>query len=174
MSRLGWRSLLPVVAAGTIAVDGCGARGVPGMDVEPDAGQVVTADDIANTGATTAWDALRLTVHSHYFYEYRGQPVRVSTDRGVGSFVLREEPLVFVDRARLADIQVLRYMPAGEIASIRVLNGADGTTYFGTSAVAGVILIRTWQWETVADTTGAPPDTTRGRGHAAGSGPGAR
>jgi len=35
-------------------------------------------------------------------------------------------------------------MPARDIAAIVVLNGLDGTTYYGTSAVNGVVLIFTF------------------------------
>lgn len=110
----------------------------------PSVGKLITAERIMQSGARTAWEALDYTVTSHHFgSDARGRPTGITADRGVGSLLLREEPLVFLDQTRLADIQVLHQFPAHEIYSIRVLSGADGTTYYGTSAVAGVILIRT-------------------------------
>jgi len=38
---------------------------------------------------------------------------------------------------------VLDGMPAGDIAAIVVLSGLDGTTYYGTNAGNGVVLIFT-------------------------------
>ena len=38
---------------------------------------------------------------------------------------------------------MLRMIPANNLYSIQVLTGPDATTYYGTSAVAGVILIET-------------------------------
>jgi hypothetical protein len=52
--------------------------------------------------------------------------VRIFSSRGVGSLVLREEPLLFVDRALLVDIELLRQMPASHILIIQVLNGTQG------------------------------------------------
>lgn len=110
----------------------------------PPVGRLISAERIRQSGARTAWEALDYTVTSHRFRTNpRGQPIGITADRGVGSLLLREEPLVFLDQTRLGDIQLLHQFPAHEIFSIRILSGADGTTYYGTSAVAGVILIRT-------------------------------
>jgi outer membrane cobalamin receptor len=137
---------------------GCASKQERDLSGRPPVGDIITAEQIRRTGASTAWEALKFTVRSHQFVENRGQPVRIFSSRGVGSLVLREEPLLFVDRARLVDIQLLRQMPANHILTIQVLNGTDGTTYFGTSAVAGVILIETTMG---ADTTAAPPSGDR-------------
>jgi outer membrane cobalamin receptor len=143
---------LTLVAVAAVAAVGCASRQERDLSGRPPVGEIITAEEIQRTGASTAWEALKFTVRSHQFVENRGQPVRIFSTRGVGSMVLREEPLLFVDRARLSDIQLLRQMPAHHILTIQVLNGNDGTTYFGTSAVAGVILIETTMG---ADTTGA-------------------
>jgi outer membrane cobalamin receptor len=108
-------------------------------------------------------------VSSHQFVEDHGQPGRIYSDRGVGSMVLREEPLIFVDGARLSDIMLLRQMPAQHIYTVQVLSGNDGTTYFGTSATAGVILIQTTMGADIEgdlslpDTAGIRPETTTRR-----------
>jgi len=124
----------------------------------PATGQYVTAEQIRASGASSAWDALKFTVRTHRFTEYRGVPTRIQSDRGQGSIVLREDPLVFLDGARLTDIWVLRMIPANNLYSIQVLTGPDATTYYGTSAVAGVILIETTLGGEEADTV-VVPDT---------------
>jgi len=43
----------------------------------------------------------------------------------------------------LPDFRTLQQLSAATIESIEVLNGIDGTTYYGSNAVSGVILIRT-------------------------------
>jgi hypothetical protein len=122
-------------------------------------GTLITAERIRQSGARTAWEALDYTVTSHHFgSDARGRPTGITADRGIGSLLLREQPLVFLDQTRLADIQVLHQFPAHEIYSIRVLNGADGTTYYGTSAVAGVILIRTHGAPRYSTDAPDPPD----------------
>jgi len=63
--------------------------------------------------------------------------------RGRSSLYLNDDPRVFIDQVRIADISVLEGMPAGDIAAIVVLSGLDGTTYYGTSAGNGVVLIFT-------------------------------
>jgi hypothetical protein len=123
-------------------------------------GQYVTTEQIRATGATTAWDALKYTVKTHRFNDYRGVPVRIHSDRGQGSMILREDPMVFLDGVRLTDILLLRMIPADNLYSIQVLTGPDATTYYGTSAVAGVILLETTLGDEVEEDTVAAPDTT--------------
>ena len=148
-----------LLAAGAAAIAaGCSARGERDLSGRPPVGRIITAEEIRRTGASTVWQALKFTVPSHQFVENKGQPGRIYSDRGVGSMVLREEPLVFVDRARLSDIMLLRQMPANHIHTVQVLNGNDGTTYFGTSATAGVILIETTMGADIAGDS-IVPDT---------------
>jgi outer membrane receptor protein involved in Fe transport len=63
--------------------------------------------------------------------------------RGRSSFVLNDAPLLFVDGVQLPDFRNLQSIPATQLASIEILDGVDGTTYYGTGAEGGVILIRT-------------------------------
>jgi hypothetical protein len=127
-------------------------------------GQYVTTEQIRESGATTAWDALRYTVKTHRFNDYRGVPVRIHSDRGQGSMVLREDPMVFLDGVRLTDILLLRMIPADNLYSIQVITGPDATTYYGTSAVAGVILLETTLGGEIEGDTVVVPDTAIGTG----------
>jgi len=72
--------------------------------------------------------------------------------------VLREDPIIFLDGARMSEITVLRMIPANNLFSIEVFTGPDATTYFGTSAVAGVILLETTMG--AESDSVVPPDTT--------------
>jgi outer membrane receptor for ferrienterochelin and colicin len=119
---------------------------VPRAAPSPTDGFVVTAEEIQKSGATTAWEALKLTVPVVSFRgttrSASGERLRIRR-RGPSSLYLNDDPRVFIDQVRIVDISVLDRMPAGDIAVIVVLSGLDGTTYYGTSAVNGVVLIST-------------------------------
>lgn len=105
---------------------------------------VITEEKIRTSGASTAWDAIRRTA-GHYLklFERRGGvPARIER-RGQTSIYLNDSPVVFLDGIRLPDLRDLVLIPASEIESIVILTGIDGTTYYGTNAVNGVILIST-------------------------------
>ncbi|MBE0595487.1 MAG: Plug domain-containing protein [Gemmatimonadales bacterium] len=146
--------------AGALTVGACGSpRERDAARPSQLSGQYVTVEEIRASGAGSAWEALKFTVRTHRFTDYRGVPTRIQSDRGQGSLVLREDPLVFLDGARLTDLTVLRMIPANNLHSIQVLTGPDATTYYGTSAVAGVILLETTLGAEEEDTV-AVPDTT--------------
>jgi outer membrane cobalamin receptor len=103
----------------------------------------ITADQIERSGSTTAWEALRKLVPQMTYGEKKsGQPSKLER-RGQSSFLLSDAPLVFLDGVRMPDFRNLQQLSATTIESIEVLNGIDGTTYYGSNAVSGVILIRT-------------------------------
>jgi len=56
---------------------------------------------------------------------------------------LDDTPLIILDGVRESDFRVLDNIPATTILSIYILTGIEGTTYYGTDAVSGVIVIRT-------------------------------
>ncbi len=115
-------------------------RNVPGNDGDR---IFITAEQIARSGSTTAWEALRKLVPQLTYGEKKsGQPSKLER-RGQSSFLLSDAPLVFLDGVRLPDFRTLQQLSAATIESIEVLNGIDGTTYYGSNAVSGVILIRT-------------------------------
>ncbi len=143
-----------------LALTACSAPRA-GSDADPPSpgGQFITWEQIQRSGASTAWEALKYTVRTHRFTEdSRGNPVRIVASRGQGSLVLREDPLIFLDGARMSEITVLRMIPANNLFSIQVFTGPDATTHFGTSAVAGVILLETTM--DAAPDSLVPPDTS--------------
>lgn len=103
----------------------------------------VTEAQIARSGASNAWEALKRTAPQLTYREGRnGQPA-VLERRGRSSLLLNDAPLLFVDGVQMPDFRNLQSIPAAQLASIEILDGIDGTTYYGTGAEGGVILIRT-------------------------------
>jgi outer membrane cobalamin receptor len=104
---------------------------------------VLTEEQIAHCGASNAWDVLKRLAPQFSFGEDRGgQPQRLER-RGRSSILLNDAPLVFVDGTEMGDFKSLIQISATTLASIEILGGIDGTTYYGSGAVGGVILIHT-------------------------------
>jgi outer membrane receptor for ferrienterochelin and colicin len=131
------------IAGALLAVLACGgSQREPGR-LPPPAARVVTAEQIAKSGAKSGWDAIRLTVRTVSTRQKSGRrPVRIER-RGNSSLYLDDQVQVFVDGLRIFEFQVLDDMPASDIARIEVLSGLDATTRYGTNAADGVILIYT-------------------------------
>jgi outer membrane cobalamin receptor len=103
----------------------------------------ITQEQIARSGASNAWEALKRNAPQLTYRENRqGQP-SVLERRGRSSLLLNDAPLLFVDGVQMPDFKNLQSIPAAQVASIEILDGIDGTTYYGTGAEGGVILIRT-------------------------------
>lgn len=100
--------------------------------------QIVTQEEIERSGATTAWQALEYTV-PFYSFDYTGR-VR---HRGQSSILLADQPRILLDGVDLTEFGVLMQIPATDLHSIKVLAGHEATTYYGTNAGSGVILIAT-------------------------------
>ena len=121
---------------------GCGIRPSSAL---PDLheGTVITEEQIAESEASTMWEALQRTVRYARFQESgTGSPQRVHR-RGFSSLSLTEDMPIYIDRVRVRDMRLLDTLPASNIERIQVLNGVHATTYYGTNAGDGVILIRT-------------------------------
>ena len=103
----------------------------------------ITEAQITRSGASNAWEALKRNAPQLTYRENRqGQP-SVLERRGRSSLVLNDAPMLFVDGVQMPDFKNLQSIPASQVASIEILDGNDGTTYYGTGAEGGVILIRT-------------------------------
>ena len=126
-------------------VGGCAAGAHRSEAPPPGSSFFISSDRIAASGARTVWEALQLTVPVLSFRESSsGRPIRV-TRRGKSSLLLDDQPRIFIDRLPVVDITVLGDLPASVLLSIEVLNGLDGTTYYGTNSTDGVILLTTTQ-----------------------------
>jgi TonB-dependent SusC/RagA subfamily outer membrane receptor len=89
------------------------------------------------------WEALQRTVRYADFGESStGDPARVHR-RGFSSISLTEDMPIYIDRIQVRDLTILDALPAADIEQIQVLSGVEATTYYGTNAGDGVILIRT-------------------------------
>jgi len=104
---------------------------------------MITEEMIARSGGQTAWEVLRREAPQISFRENRSGQATGMTRRGRGSIMLNDAPMLFVDGVRNPDFRSLQQLPASILLSIEVLTGADGTTYYGTDAEGGVILVHT-------------------------------
>lgn len=110
--------------------------------------QTISAEEIARSGFTNAWDLLRARARRYDFYEDRyGRPRGIKTRRGRSTINMADSdtPMILVDGARVSDFGALRDLPTDAISSIELLNGIAGTVSQGTNAAAGVIYIHTWE-----------------------------
>jgi outer membrane cobalamin receptor len=104
---------------------------------------VITEEMIARSGGQTAWEVLRREVPQLTFGENRNGQATGMTRRGRSSIMLNDSPMVIIDGARNQDLKQLQSIPASAVMRIEVLTGIEGTTYYGTDAVGGVIIIKT-------------------------------
>ena len=134
--------VIALILTALVASTGCGIKPRPSVPAQ-NLGRIITQEEIAETGARTMWDALAKTVRYARFQESgSGTPERIRR-RGNSSIVLNEDMPVYIDQVRVTDIGLLASLPARDIDRIQVINGVDATTYFGTNAGDGVILIHT-------------------------------
>ena len=104
-------------------------------------GYLITSERLAATGASSVWEGLRRTVRFAAFRTGRdGRPGGIQA-RGPSSMALEDGMKVFVDYQPLANIRILDDLPIAQVDRIQILSGLDATTFFGTDAGDGVILI---------------------------------
>ena len=111
-----------------------------------DGSRWITPDIIAHATSTNAWDLLRECGAGYHLDETAdGRAVRLGSRRGRSSLLLKEGDmlLLVVDGVRMSDARYLREVPTSTVLSIQLLNGIDGTTYYGMNAGAGVVLVTT-------------------------------
>jgi outer membrane cobalamin receptor len=137
LSTTSWVLLLFALPAGA-----CGTRAAPMRDADH-AGRVITEAQIARSGATNAWDALRRAGTGLTVVESGAGRPRALGRRGNNSVLLSSAPVVVLDGIKVNDLQTLQKVPADLIFEIRILNGAEGTRRFGTGSGNGVIMITT-------------------------------
>jgi len=112
-------------------------------DLERPGEDLITEEEITATGASTAWEALRRTApYLNMSERGNGQPALMRR-RGKSSIILNDAPIVLLDGVRMPDFRNLASIPAHTIDHMVIIRGIDATTYYGTNAVGGVVLIRT-------------------------------
>ena len=139
-----------LIALSTIAtltaiasLPGCASGPRAHQAATPSGTIVITSEQIERSGANTAWDVLKREAPMLTLRDDRnGRPSRMGR-RGRSSILLDDAPVVVVDGVRLTSFRDLDRIPASTILSITVYTGIDGTTYYGTNASSGVVLIET-------------------------------
>ncbi len=104
---------------------------------------LITAAMIVRSGGQTAWEVLRREAPQMGYGENRNGQATGMARRGHSSILLKDSPMLFIDGVRIQELATLQQLPASTLQSIEVLTGSEGTTYYGTDAVGGVILVRT-------------------------------
>lgn len=94
---------------------------------------VLTADEIARSGATNAYDAVRKLRAN--FLASRGE----TSLGGAAS----NAPTAYVDGILLGEPTALRGIPAGQVASVRVYRAWEAQMRFGNGNLSGVIEVTT-------------------------------
>ena len=150
---------LATLALATLALAACHPQPKPGGRVPGPSTRVIEADQIRRSGAHSAWEALYLNIPNISFRKSGGRGTQLSR-HGRSSIVLGDAPLVVLDNVPLTGLSVLRDIPAAELFRIEVMSGIDATTYYGTNAGDGVILLTTKR-EITDPSDAAPTDTAR-------------
>ena len=104
---------------------------------------LITAEQIEKSGASTAWQMLKQHAPMLTMREDRNGRPQSMGRRGRSSFLLDEAPMVLLDGVRVPDFHALDAIDARSILTILIYDGVEGTTYYGTDAVSGVIVIKT-------------------------------
>lgn len=136
----------PIVAASLLVLADVSCKSFHSAPVVPASGSeriMITEAMIARSGGQTAWEVLRREVPQISYAENRNGQATGMERRGRSSITLKDPPMLFIDGVRIQEIGTLQQLPASTVLSIEVLTGAEGTTYYGTDAVGGVILVRT-------------------------------
>lgn len=102
---------------------------------------LITAEQIGKSGAHTAWQVLKQQAPMLMLREDRNGRPQSMGRRGRSSFLLDEAPMIMLDGVRVPDFHALETIDAQSIFSILIYDGVEGTTYYGTGAVSGVIVI---------------------------------
>lgn len=99
--------------------------------------EVLTAEEIATTIATNAYEAVSLK--RPWFLQSRGprslRPPPISQTT--------EFPVVYLDRVYYGELETLRQIPVSHIKDIRYFDFNAATMQFGTGHSGGVILVTT-------------------------------
>ena len=95
--------------------------------------EVLRADEIARSGATDAFQAIRMLRPS--FLQSRGRTSILRSEEA--------EPSVYVDDRPFGSVSTLRDIPATQVVEIRYFGPAEAQMRWGAGNSAGAILVRT-------------------------------
>lgn len=143
------RQLSGIAASALLAVNVCAcASAHHETDTKPRRDpNLITREDIVRSGATDAFEALRLANTHISLSEARGQMTLTrdvqATSRGRSSLVLSAQMLLVVDDVQRLSVAALHEIPADNIAWIRVMTSLEATPIYGTEGGNGAIVVRT-------------------------------
>jgi len=133
---------ISAAAALSVMLTACGAtRHEPDLKQRHSA-RVITREDIARTGATDGYEALKRAGSYLIIGERKGGDIR-ATERGRSSIILSPQILLVVDEVMMMDLNALRDIRADTIEWMRVMTGAEATPIYGSAASNGVLVVRT-------------------------------
>jgi TonB-dependent receptor-like protein len=122
---------LAIAAAALLAIGGC--KSSSQGKVAPRNRNLITADEIAKSNASNAYEAVERLRPS--FLQTRGpQSIQNTTP---------PTPNVYVDGMRYGTVQSLQSLPALSIIKIEYMNALDATQRFGIGNDGGAILVTT-------------------------------
>jgi hypothetical protein len=132
-----------LTAAALFLTAGCGWIHSPSQQsVAPEHGHLINSKAIIASGGVTAWDVLKRTSFVNTRDDKNGRPQKM-WQRGHGTILLNDTPLVAVDGVPQSDFTVLATILATNIDNIRILNATEGAYVYGVRAGGGAILIQT-------------------------------
>ena len=102
---------------------------------------VITQKMIEASKGRNAWEVLRVEAPQFTFQERPNGDPAVLERRGRSTFLLNDAPQLYLDGVRLTDLKNLEQIDATTLQRIEILGSLNGTTYYGTDAEGGVILL---------------------------------
>lgn len=107
-------------------------------------GILITQEDVEESSARDAWEAIRRNVnHLRFAEDLDGDPVWIGAHRGNSSIAGQDAILLVVDGTLMSGARYLRHIPAATVAWIQILSGHEGTARYGLAAGNGVVVVRT-------------------------------
>ncbi len=125
--------LVLLFVVGTLTLSACGTSG-EGSRASL-AKEVLLAEEIAQSSAVTAYDAVRLRRPG--FLQTRGPKSMYASSRS------SVRPSVYLNGLYHGALETLNTIAAVEIQEIRYIDAKDATLLYGTGHVAGVIMVIT-------------------------------
>ena len=125
--------LVLLFVVGTLTLSACGTSG-EGSRASL-AKEVLLAEEIAQSSAVTAYDAVRLRRPG--FLQTRGPKSMYASSRS------SVRPSVYLNGLYHGELETLNTIAAVEIQEIRYIDAKNATLLYGTGHVAGVIMVIT-------------------------------
>jgi len=108
-----------------------------GSDSSQGSGNILTADEIAEAHALTAYEAVELT-RRRWLTQ---RTLRAGASSAMGAE--RTGPVVYLNGVRVGTLDELRRIRADIVQQMEYLSPSDATNRFGTNHDAGAILVTT-------------------------------